>query len=411
MRMPLVPGIGTGPLVRGDGLAKAPAVPTIISNVPGSFAWHVFHDRHPKLIGQIRQAHPYLPGQHQALHDLLDETLTGRISPLPPTAHDHAAWDALGDGYFGQRWYDVPFLWAESYFYRKLLDAVGFFEPGPWFWIDPFEFLKTAELRDPALESELGALDEVLRLPAHDRAEALLLASLWGNRADLGFRIGLAAASGQPAQAASLVADDSAAVWSVFDAGAARKVCLVADNAGRELLSDLVLLDHLVETGLAAEVVLHLKPQPYYVSDAVTADLVGCLRRLAATTGSAADIARRIHQAMADGRVTVYTHWFYCAPLSFHHMPPDLAREFESVSLTVLKGDLNYRRLVGDCDWPATTSFAQTAAYFPGPVVALRTLKSDVVVGLDTATLSALDASGESWRTSGTHGLVQARLS
>ncbi|HYS35263.1 MAG TPA: ARMT1-like domain-containing protein, partial [Pseudonocardiaceae bacterium] len=111
-----------------------------------------------------------------------------------------------------------------------------------------------------------------------------------------------------------------------------------------------------------------------------------------------------------DGRVTVYTHWFYCAPWSFHHMSPDLAREFESVSLNVLKGDLNYRRLVGDCDWPATTPFAQTSAYFPGPVAALRTLKSDVVVGLDTATLSTLDASGESWRTSGTHGLVQARL-
>ena len=30
-------------------------------------------------------------------------------------------------GDFGKSWYEVPFLWAESYFYRKLLDAVGFF--------------------------------------------------------------------------------------------------------------------------------------------------------------------------------------------------------------------------------------------------------------------------------------------
>ena len=51
MRMPLVPGVGIGPLVGGDGLAKAPAVPAIISNVPGSFAWHVFHDRHPEPWG------------------------------------------------------------------------------------------------------------------------------------------------------------------------------------------------------------------------------------------------------------------------------------------------------------------------------------------------------------------------
>jgi hypothetical protein len=57
------------------------------------------------------------------------------------------------------------------------------------------------------------------------------------------------------------------------------------------------------------------------------------------------------------------------------------------------------------------TPFVEAADYFPGPVVTLRTLKSDVVVGLDTGILSALDASGVSWRTSGTHGLVQARLS
>ncbi|OLB77136.1 MAG: hypothetical protein AUI14_16945 [Actinobacteria bacterium 13_2_20CM_2_71_6] len=391
----------------GEG---TPTVPPIVSNVPGSFAWHVFHDRHPRLVDQIGKAHPYGPGQRRALRDLLDESLTGRISPLPRTAHDHAAWDAWGTGYFGESWYDVPFLWAESYFYRRLLGAVDFFEPGPWFWIDPFEFLKTAELRDPSLEGELGALDEVLRLPPRERAETLLLASLWGNRADLGFRIGMATSAGQPVPAARLVADDSAAVWSFLDAGTARKICVVTDNAGRELLADLALIDDLLATRRTDEVVLHLKPQPYYVSDAVTADLVACLRRLATAGGSAAGIESRFRQAMAEGRVSVYTHGFYCAPLSFHHMPPDLARQFASVSLTVLKGDLNYRRLVGDCAWPATTPFTEAAGYFPGPVVALRTLKSDVVVGLDAGSVSSLDASGGSWRTSGTHGLVQARL-
>ncbi|MEV0611489.1 ARMT1-like domain-containing protein [Polymorphospora rubra] len=58
-------------------------------------------------------------------------------------------------------------------------------------------------------------------------------------------------------------------------------MCLVADNAGRELLADLVLVDHLLAAGLAERVTLHVKPYPYYVSDATTADVVGCLRRLA----------------------------------------------------------------------------------------------------------------------------------
>ncbi|MGH3947500.1 MAG: damage-control phosphatase ARMT1 family protein [Pseudonocardiaceae bacterium] len=384
-------------------------MPAILSNVPRSFAWHVFNERHPKLVDQIHQAHPYPPEQHRALDTLLEETLTGRISPLAPTAHDHAAWNMWGERYVGERWVDAPFLWAESYFYRRLLDAVGFFHPGPWFWIDPFEFMKTAELHDPTLADELATLDELHRLPARELSQALMLASLWGNRADLGFRIGMAAAGSEPAQSADLVADDSATVWAALHTGAPQKICLVADNAGRELLADLILIDHLIQTGRAAQVVIHLKPQPYYVSDAGTADLVACLRRLAAATGSPADVARRLQQNLGEGRVSVYTHWFYCAPLPLHHMPPDLAHQFDS-TLTILKGDLNYRRLVGDCHWPPTTPFAQAADYFPGPVVALRTLKSDVVVGLDPDTVSTLDASEQSWRTNGTHALIQARI-
>ncbi|WP_213456639.1 damage-control phosphatase ARMT1 family protein [Rhizomonospora bruguierae] len=410
MHTPLLRPAPNSPSAGQLEIAKAPEHSAIASNVPGSFAWHVFRERHPKLVSQIRRAHPYLPFQHQALEGLIEETLTGRISRLPRSAYDFAAWDAWGGDYFGQRWQDVPFLWAEGYFYRRLLEAIGFFASGPWFWVDPFDFLKAAELQDPALDHELAALDELQHLPPDQRAEALLLASLWGNRADLGFRIGKASTAEQPTRAANLIADDSAAVWSTLASGETRRVCIVADNAGRELLSDLAFLDYLIQAGLVSEVALHLKPHPYYVSDAVTADLVGCLRRLAAASGSAADIAGRIWQLLADGRVTVYTHWFYCAPLSFHHMPLDLASEFESASLTIMKGDLNYRRLVGDCDWPSTTPFVEAASYFPGPVVTLRTLKSDVVVGIDSRTLSALDASREPWRTSGTHGLVQARL-
>ncbi|GAA3513548.1 hypothetical protein FHR32_008311 [Streptosporangium album] len=43
-------------------------------------------------------------------------------------------------------------------------------------------------------------------------------------------------------------------------------------------------------------------------------------------------------------------------------------------------------------------------------MAALRTLKSDVVVGLGAATVAALEKTGEPWRTSGTHALIQARV-
>src|SRR5215468_5033583 len=269
-----------------------------------------------------------------------------------------------------------------------------------------FEFLKTAELRDPTLEPDLVALDDLQYLSASDRERAILLASLWGNRADLGFKMGASSGSGD-IESSRVIVDQSADLWDMLGQGAS--VILAADNAGRELLADLVLIDHLLQRRHVGSVSLHVKPYPYYVSDATTADVVACLRRLAATQGSASKIAHRLHQAMAEGNVNLYTHEFYCAPWSYHRMPADLAAQFEQASVTILKGDLHYRRLVGDRDWPPITRFADVAAYFPGSAAALRTLKSDVITGLDPAMVADLDATGQPWRTDGNHGLIQIK--
>jgi hypothetical protein len=90
-------------------------------------------------------------------------------------------------------------------------------------------------------------------------------------------------------------------------------------------------------------------------------------------------------------------------------MPTDLAADLAEGTLTILKGDLNYRRLVDDRYWPATTPFDELTAYFPGPVAALRILKSDVAVGISPTMLTALDTADATWRTAGTHALIQAR--
>ncbi len=381
--------------------------PELMNNDPQGFAWGVWRDRTPRLVAQIRDGRPYGPAQRRALDELLTEISSGVIRPLGAHAHDQETWSSWGAGYFGMPWLDAPFLWSESYFYRRLLDAVGFFEPGPWRWVDLFDDLKAAELSDPGLQPDLAALDDLLRLPLGEQGAAKLLASLWGNRADLGFRIGRSPQSPER-EPARLVADDSADLWAGLGPGAS--VVIATDNAGRELLADLVLIDHLLQHGHASAITLHVKPCPYYVSDVTTADVLACLRRLASTPGSAAAIARRVHAAMAEGRLGLYTHEFYCAPWSYRRMPADLASQFERASLTIFKGDLHYRRLVGDRDWPAATPFADVASYFPGPVAVLRTLKSDVITGLSPAVAADLDATGQSWRTDGSHGLLQVCL-
>ncbi|MGQ4731881.1 damage-control phosphatase ARMT1 family protein [Streptomyces sp. Ju416(a)] len=380
----------------------------ILSNEPGSFARGVLANRHPALIEQVRDAFPYGPRQHEALDALLEQNNNGVIEPLAPSEPDHEQWSAWGRELFGRSWFDAPFLWSESYFYRRLLSAVGYFGAGPWQGVDPFAPFKRAELRGTAVDEELRALDALADVPADERATALLHASVRGNRADLGFRVTEGDAA-PGAAADDLVADDSTQLWQLLPAGAGVTVAVVADNAGRELIPDLILIDHLLLHRHAERIVLHVKPYPYYVSDAMTADVVDCLRRLAEAPGEAGRIGSRLWEAMATGRLEVRAHPFFCAPLPYEEMPEDLRAEFAEATLTILKGDLNYRRLVGDRMWAETTPFADRTAYFPGAVAALRTLKSDVIVGLEQNTLEALERSGAAWRTSGTHALIQVR--
>lgn len=408
---------------RGDRSATGQrnAAEPIRGDVPGSFAWSVLRHRHPALIAQVGDAFPYPPRHQRALAALLEEIVSGVITPLEPGAHDHDEWGGWSRDRLGMRWFDVEFLWAESYFYRRLLQAVGYFTPGAWWGIDPFAPAKHAELHGDALSADLARFGEILALPDVEQREALLLASLWGNRADLGFRLSTRLAGsghrgdqGEPGDpdgeaAAALLADDSALLWSVLEHQRPGTVCVVADNAGPELIGDLALIDHLLRTGLATRVSVHVKPYPYYVSDAVTADVVAALRLLRGAGGAAGRLGDRLWGASRSGRLELRSHGFHCAPVSFRHLPEDLAEEFAAASVTLVKGDLNYRRLVGDRAWAPTTPFAELTGYFPGPLVAMRTLKCDVAVGLSQPRVAALDASDPGWRTSGAYAVIHAR--
>jgi hypothetical protein len=345
----------------------------IRSNVPGSFPESVLLRRHPAIIDQVLAGQPYPPAIRQALEDLRREITGGVIEPFEDWGHA------------GERWLDQPFLWAEALFYRKLLVAVDYFGPGPWRGIDPFGPQKAAELRSvPAVAPRLS------------RAE-LLHAALLGNRADLGFRL-LTRSEDDDVE---VLVDDGPRMWRHLDEGAPGLVCVLNDNAGAELLADLLLADQLLGEGLATRVELHLKPHPTFVSDATNVDLLATVERIREGTA--------VWDALGDGRIEVVTHPFAVQPQPYADMPGDLADRLKDAKLTIAKGDLNYRRLVGDCDWPPTDGFHERTAYFPSPVVALRTLKSDVIVGLDAATVERLDGLDKSWRSRGKYAVVQFR--
>ena len=100
-------------------------------------------------------------------------------------------------------------------------------------------------------------------------------------------------------------------------------------------------------------------------------------------------------------------HLFWNSPHYLWEMPSTLQRVFDNAQIVIVKGDANYRRTIGDAVWPTTTPFAEILDYFVAPLLCLRTLKSDPIVGLDDGVAEALDEVDLHWRVNGQRGVIQ----
>jgi hypothetical protein len=175
-------------------------------------------------------------------------------------------------------------------------------------------------------------------------------------------------------------------------------------------VGDLVLADFLLTSGIASSIVMHVKSHPTYVSDALEADLLGTIDCLCEDNDQLTRIiGNRLRQVLAAGLLQVKPNWFWTSPLAGWQMPSSLKEEISQSSLVISKGDAHYRRLLGDRHWPYTTPFEDILAYYPVPLVALRTLKSELVAGLEPGQSQKVSALDSEWMINGRWGLLQFR--
>jgi len=185
-------------------------------------------------------------------------------------------------------------------------------------------------------------------------------------------------------------------------------VHVVADNAGTELALDLALVAAILEEP-TARVTIHLKMQPMFVSDAMPADAWLLIARMGSRRGILSALAQRLRAGFAATRLVLAPDFFWNGPHFLWEAPAHMALALSSASVVVLKGDANYRRLIGDAMWQPATPFAQACAFLPAPVLCLRTMKSDPVLGLPDGLAERLDATEARWRIDGQRGVIQAR--
>lgn len=406
--------------MNNSSLPNLPLPSPLVGSEVGSFTEFTITQRMPNIARRVIKENTFPTEINQNLEKLATELPKGYLQPLTKDkGADFHDWEKYLEPYKNQRWVDVPWFFAETYFYRLILNITNYFQSGELLGIDPFILQK-----EQGLES---AIDEIISLctqvqkwldesnkadkPSKSSLIALLYFALWGNRVDLSLWSAFEDNRSNfdiQNQLNNILIDDSFTVTKLLSKSENNRVDFVVDNAGFELICDLCLVDFLLGSGFANQVYLHLKPHPTFVSDAMIKDVYATKDFLAA--GSHPDVksfVQRLSKNLDSGKLILTEDYFWTSPLPFWQIPQSLKNKLAKSNLIVVKGDANYRRLLGDLHWDFTTNFADIVAYLPAPLVALRTLKSEVAAGLKSEVLEKLTTSDPQWLTNGQWGIIQ----
>ncbi|WP_375513081.1 damage-control phosphatase ARMT1 family protein [uncultured Nostoc sp.] len=407
-------------MVNSYKVPKLPLPPSLLASEVGSFTEFTVTQRMPEIARRVIVENNFSPEINTRLERLATELPTGYLQPLVnDTGADFPAWDTYLKFYKGQRWIDIPWFFAETYFYRLILEITHYFRPGIWQTVDPFQLQKSQGL-EASLDSTILLCtqgnkwleESKIDVPLNQTALiALLYFSLWGNRVDLSLWSAFEDDRSRfdiQNQLAHILVNDASQISELLTLSQGDRIDFVLDNAGFELVCDLCLVDFLLSSNLVNQVYLHLKPHPTFVSDAMIKDVHDTITFLAATSHQqVTSFAQRLEEHIASGRLVLSEDYFWTSPLAFWEIPNYLKNELSNTSLIIVKGDANYRRLLGDRHWNITSRFADIVCYFPAPMVALRTLKSEVAVGLKSEVVEKVAKSDHSWLTNGQWGVIQ----
>ncbi|UBF30483.1 protein-glutamate O-methyltransferase family protein (plasmid) [Kovacikia minuta CCNUW1] len=390
---------------------RLPLPPPLMMAEPGSFAHFTLTQRWPAVVRRIIAENSFPTRIVSDLEILVRDFTEGLIRLIQDDATDTLDWEHYLVPFVGSPWLAVPWFFAEVYFYRRILEATRYFQPGEWRVFDPFWQQKQMSL-ESAMPDVRAIASQPSEHPSNHFLLPLLYWGLWGNRADLSLHPDATATGIQTNVNASLdhhriLVDDSSWLLERLMQQPPRRIDLVADNAGFELICDLFLIDGLLNQSLTQTVRLHLKNHPTFVSDATIVDVHHTLTTLEADP-VCCPLAQRLNHYLSSGQLQLDADAFWTAPLVFWEMPWSVQTELAQADLVILKGDANYRRLLGDRQWPHTTLFSDVAGYFPAPLVALRTLKSEIVVGLQPTQVAAVSQQDSNWLINGHWGVIQS---
>jgi hypothetical protein len=202
-----------------------------------------------------------------------------------------------------------------------------------------------------------------------------------------------------------LLNNDCKSVLSIFQEGKTARgdVSVILGNTGKELVADLAVAYTLLSLDLCETVTFHTKKYTISEYGATSVDVFGHIEHLADPVHSTVWAVRHFGEALRahiyTGRIRVVEDEFWCLPLPMWEMPIHLEKRLSESRLVIVKGDSNYRRMLGDRDWPLTTEPTSVLNYWHVPVCAIRIFESEIGCGLEERS--------KVFMTSGKYGMVQ----
>jgi uncharacterized protein with ATP-grasp and redox domains len=391
---------------------RLPIPPSLMMSEEGSFAYFTLTQRMPAIVRRVIDENDFPSFIRENLENLIQELPNTTVRFLQDNqAPDLIAWRQYLEPYVEKRWIDIPWFFAEAYFYRRILEATHYFREGAYRDVDPFALQKGRGL-ETAMDSirELSSrVNSWIEQEEHEDGKsdrnsliALLYSVLWGNRADLSlWPIDAEELDSSPEinlEQTHILVDDTLRVAERIASFDGVRIDIIVDNAGFELVCDLCVADFLLTS----------QPHPTFVSDAMIKDVRHTIEFLVASGNREVQLfGQRLQDHIDRDRLLCRDDYFWTSPLVFWEMPEPLRQELARSRLILIKGDANYRRCLGDRHWPFTTALDDIVCYFPAPFVALRTLKSEVAAGLRLDQVEALNLQDSQWLTNGQWGVIQ----
>jgi hypothetical protein len=289
--------------------------------------------------------------------------------------------------------------------------------------LDPFRPQKLhALVESESVIRHIEHLRSQYDLPTPEMIANLLNFSLWSNAVDLSRHPeGLSASfadnlfHGILDRKSNILIDDHQAIVALLQSLPKQPehvkpekdvtVIIIADNAGMEFISDLLLADVMITSKRITRVEFHVKYHPTFVSDVIKEDVEDTLifvEKISPILG------HRWRHLFKTGAFVTLDHYYYNSYEPYWVVPLDLFVRYQSAAFVISKGDANARRFHGDRAWEFSCPTQAIISYFPVPLMLVRTFKSETVSGLPQSRIEEFAIScTNDWYHSGDYGTIQ----